>query len=85
MLKMIVFSVFDSKAQVFSQPMFAPTEGVAIRTFSNAANDPQSEISLHPEDYILFRVGEWDAVAGELVGCLPSSLCSASQFNKKAD
>lgn len=61
-----VFSVYDSKARVFSTPFFALTEGVAIRMFVAGVNDPTTQLCKNPEDFTLFCVGTFDDDIGVL-------------------
>lgn len=61
---MILFSVFDKKAQTFSQPFCAVNEQVAIRQFGDAVRDTNTAICAHPEDYQLFKVAAFDQSLG---------------------
>lgn len=63
-MEMLMFSIYDSKTQAYSNPFYAPTPGAAIRTFGDAAKDPQSLISQHPVDFHLFQIGVWDDQTG---------------------
>lgn len=65
-MKLLAFAVFDSKAEAFLRPFFAETEGLALRSFTDAVQDPQSPMSKHTADYTLYRVGEYDQVTGIL-------------------
>lgn len=55
-----VFSVFDSKAKLFSTPFYSHNEGTARRDFARAVNDPSSDLSKFSEDYSLMELGEFD-------------------------
>lgn len=56
-----VFSVFDVKAEAFMQPFFMSTNGQAIRSFSDAANDAsRGQFNSHPQDFTLFELGSFD-------------------------
>lgn len=66
MLKLFVFTIYDSKAQAYMQPYCAPNEAVAIRDFAHAANSKDSQVGRFPEDFTLFAIGEWDVQAGTL-------------------
>ena len=55
-----IFSIYDTKAKVYGTPFFQSNIGVALRSFSDLANDPQSSINKHPEDYFLFHLGNYD-------------------------
>lgn len=63
---MKIFSVYDDKADAYTQPFFAPTSGVAIRQFAQAANDEGHEFSKHAADYTLFEIGEFDPQTGAI-------------------
>lgn len=65
---MKVFSIYDSKAEVYWSPRFYLNAGVALREFSDAAQarNGDNELSAHPEDYTLFEIGDWDENTGEL-------------------
>ena len=58
------FSVYDSKAGFYMAPFFFQSTAEGIRAFFDAANDPQTAISKHPEDYTLFELGAFDDQTG---------------------
>lgn len=68
MLRLRAFSVFDAKAQAFGRPFFVGTDGEAIRVFSDAVRDASTPFGKHPEDYSLFRCGEFDLQSGRFSG-----------------
>lgn len=55
-----VFTVFDSKAEVYLPPFYARTSGEAIRMFATSANENGHEFCKYPADYTLFRLGNYD-------------------------
>lgn len=59
-MKLGVFSVFDAKAEIFSQPVLSVTKGTMMRTLMDIMNDPNHPYAKHPEDYVLYFVGEFD-------------------------
>lgn len=61
-----MYTVYDSKAEFYSKPFYARSNGEALRQFQAAANDPQNNIGLYPEDYALFEMGEFDELSGEI-------------------
>lgn len=67
MSKMCVFSVYDSKAEAYAMPFFQKTIGLAIRSFEQAAKDPESNLYKYPGDFTLFQIGEFDEIKGVLV------------------
>lgn len=67
-MKMMIFSVFDSKATAYLQPFFSPTIGSAERSFEDAARDSGHQFCKHAADYTLFKIGEFNELSGEISG-----------------
>lgn len=61
-----LFSVYDVKANAFSNPFVAVNSNVALRSFATAANDANSEICQYPTDFILYQIGSFDDLSGIL-------------------
>lgn len=74
------FAVCDLKADIFNSPFFFPAIGQAVRAFADLANDNQSSVSRHPEDYKLFHIGEYDDQTGILTSITPAPLGVASEY-----
>lgn len=80
-MKMKMFSVYDGKAQAFAAPFFMPAVGVAIRAFTDLANDKNTSVAKHPTDYSLFEIGEFDDGDASVVRRTPPlNLGLASSF-----
>lgn len=63
-MKHRLFLIRDTKAELYSQLLSYPANGVALRQFADAVNDKGSDYGKHPEDYNLFQVGEYDDQTG---------------------
>jgi len=75
-----MFSVFDSKAAAYLEPFFAPTRGVAMRSFQAACQDHGHNFHKYAEDYTLFHLGEFDEFSGEVRSLnAPEMVISAHQ------
>lgn len=61
-----IYSIYDSKAEAFQLPFFAPAHGAALRMFERACNEKESDFGRYPGDYTLFCMGEWDPQTGVL-------------------
>lgn len=59
-----VFSIYDSKAEIYNKPFIMATKGQAIRGFADLANDENIDIGKHPQDFTLFEIGEYDDERG---------------------
>jgi len=55
-----LFSVYDTKAEVYTPPFFVPTLGIATRAFSDCVNSADHQFGKHPQDYTLFKLGTFD-------------------------
>lgn len=65
------YSIFDTKALVYHQPFFAPTNGAAVRMLSDTANDMTTSIGRHPADYVLHCVGHYNDQDGVMTPYSP--------------
>ncbi|QCQ84904.1 nonstructural protein [Blackfly microvirus SF02] len=66
-MKLRGYSVYDRKALQYHPPFFASTDGAAVRSFSDLANDPETQVGRHPGDYTLYFVGEYDDQKGHMI------------------
>lgn len=76
-----IYTVYDSKSEAYLQPFFLQTNGQAIRSFSDCANDPNHQFGRHPGDYTLFYLGMYeDGSATFAIEPTPASLGKAIEF-----
>lgn len=55
-----VFTIYDSKAETYSKPFYMTATGEAVRAFGDLANNQDTDIGKHPEDYTLFAIAEFN-------------------------
>lgn len=80
-MKLTAFSVFDIKAKVFCMPFFVHNVNLALRSFGDAVLDNSTGISKHPEDYHLYKLGEFDDDSGKLLSLeVPEFVAHAIDF-----
>lgn len=60
------YSIYDRKGLFYATPWFVVNDATAHRAFADLVNDPQSTVSRHPSDYVLFCVGSYDDDKGQL-------------------
>ncbi len=79
---MLLFTVYDSKSCIHTPPFTALTKADAMRRFGQSVNDKQnpSMISMYPQDFALFQVGEFDETTSEITSSTPINLGSGDQF-----
>lgn len=76
-----MYSVYDTKAEVYSNPMMFNTEKEALRSFATVANDKSTAIGQYPNDHILVRLGTFENVSG-FMEFKPKELVKASSLVK---
>lgn len=65
MLKLRLYSIYDSKAEQFSPPQVYHNDMLALRGFESIVNDDKMLIKKYPEDFSLYYVGN----LGDSDGC----------------
>lgn len=57
-----IVAIRDRAADTFSTPMFVPSVGIGIRSFSDEVNRAADNNMLykHPDDYDLYLLGEYN-------------------------
>ena len=55
-----MYSVYDSKAQVWMKPIYMRADGEAIRAFKASIADSNHQFGMNPADYTMFGIGEFD-------------------------
>lgn len=75
-MKYYVCAVRDRAADVYGQPMFFASIGVATRSFADGVNsgDKNSALCQHPEDFDLFLIAMYDDSDGSFVSEKPRQI-----------
>lgn len=69
-MKYGIYSIRDSRTG-FLPPTVDQNDMSARRNMEHAASQRNSLFFSHPEDYSLFRIGEFDTESGQLTPCVP--------------
>lgn len=64
---MKIYSIRDSKAEIYNTPFYSRNAQTAIRDFTAGVNDPNSGLGRNTADYDLFEIGGWDEESGRIV------------------
>lgn len=82
-MKLKIFSVYDSKAEAYLPPFFVGSTGLAVRMFSQAAQDSSHQFCKHASDFTLFELGVWDDEhSAFVIASAPRPLGTALDFGK---
>lgn len=65
------YSVFDTKSLQYHLPWFQPTDGAAVRILHDLVNDPNTQMGRHPSDFVLYCIGDYDALTGQMAPVSP--------------
>lgn len=67
---MKLYAIYDRLAESYGNVMEFTTDGVAIRTLSQEVNrqDERNNLYLHPQDFMLYQLGEYDQTTGKIAG-----------------
>lgn len=79
MLKKI-FTVYDSKSQVFGNLIIEITTASGQRVFTDAVNQEESAFARHAGDYTLFEIGTWNDTTGEIIPTTHNNLGTALTY-----
>lgn len=63
-MKHRMFSIKDTKADVYNKPFYLINEKLVERVAADLLRDKSSEISRHPDDFIMFDLGSYDDNTG---------------------
>ena len=56
-----IYSIHDQCAGVFGRPFMLPSEGIAVRAFTDQVNTKDGgDLNRHPEHFSLYELGQFD-------------------------
>lgn len=83
-MKIKIYSVMDSSTGVYALPYYSERDESAIRMFAMLVNDSRNVlINQHPEDFVLYRIGEFDDDLGVVTGDVPVIISKAVDVVKR--
>lgn len=63
---MNIYAIKDDALNRFMQPFFTHTNAAAIRAFRDHTNEKGSPANMHPGDYTLYYLGNFDEETGDI-------------------
>lgn len=81
-MKHILCSIYDAKAEFWSAPRMFRTKMDAMRSFELAVNS-EDGYGWHPEDFTLWRVGQFCQEDGKIEGEVPLVLANGLELLKE--
>ncbi len=65
-MKLNAYTIYDVAAGTYSRPYYCGSDGEATRGFKDIATDAEHPIGQHPEDYTLYRCGNFNTSSGDV-------------------
>lgn len=78
---MIMFGIYDLKAEHFFAPFFERSNDSAIRAIAVQFSE-DSMIARYPEDFVLYKLAQFDAESGAVTDCEKLKLCRVDEIYK---
>lgn len=69
-----VCAVYDRKIQLFDPPFSVRHVGEAIREYEVVKKNPETKFGKNPEDFELYKIGEYDEHTAALTAIKPEQL-----------
>lgn len=68
------YSILDTQTGIWSQPWFLVHDAVAYRSVMDIASDANTTLARHPNDYVLYGIGDFDDSIGTMRPSEPRNL-----------
>ena len=78
-----IYALRDVRTQAYMRPMFLQNDAVLDRSVRDAMLDENSLLCSHPEDYQVFRLGEYDDNTGKITPCDPTHMFNVVDLQEK--
>lgn len=81
----LILALQDKKAEMFMQPFFVPTVGVAYRNLQDemSRGGTDNPLANHADDFDLWQLGTFDDETG-IVDSEPAFLCNVASLGTKS-
>lgn len=79
-MKLLAFSLLDTKTGHFNTPFFMSHPGQAIRAIIDLGQDTNTTVGRHPADFVLCQLGTFDDQTGSFEQQVPVQLGTIASF-----
>lgn len=66
-----IYAIYDDKAESYNSPFPLATDGLAVRSFTEATNDQRTDLYKYPGDFKLYLIATWDNTTGAYTNVTP--------------
>jgi hypothetical protein len=82
-MELKIYAIRDVRTEAFLKPMFLQNAAVLERALLDARNDENSTLSMHPQDYQVFKLGTYDDNSGEIWAEEPTFMFNVIEVKEK--
>lgn len=75
-----LYSVYDKATALYSNPFTCLRDAEATRAFQDLMQDPQAIQSRYPEDFALYRLGNFDDTDGNINTVTRELICQGTDL-----
>lgn len=79
-MKLEIYSMYDAKLNSYGRPFYLLNEAQAIRAMVDLMIDGDSDPARHPEDFILFKLGNFDDSNAVITADTPKIICKLHEL-----
>ena len=82
-MELKIYAIRDVRTEAFLKPMFLQNAAVLERALLDAKNDENSTLSIHPQDYQVFKLGTYNDNTGEITAEAPTFMFNVIEVQEK--
>lgn len=79
-MKLGVYGIRDAAVKAFMRPFYARSDAEAVRSITDTVKDATHPLAMHPEDYELYKFGEFNEESGLFEVGIPHGIVSVKSL-----
>lgn len=82
-MELKIYAIRDVRTEAFLKPMFVQNAAVLERVILDAKNDEENTLSMHPQDYQVFKLGTYNDNSGQIEAEAPTFMYNVIEVQEK--
>lgn len=75
-----LYSVYDKATCIYSNPFVCLRDAEAVRAFRQILDEPNTVYSKYPDDFALYRLGDFSDVTGVIITTTQEPICQGTDL-----
>lgn len=80
-MKVNMYAVYDAKSGIYTHPICTVNEQTMLRNMA-IAKETEKMYQQFPEDFTVFKVGEYDDTTGKITNITPEAITNVAAIGK---